>query len=122
MEIVLAQRFEFDPQHLLIPSGVFSQPVVGDHQRAPLRLAQVIQHDHRHFAHPELPRGHHPRVARNDDPVGSDQHGVDEAKFGDRGRDLRHLLLGVRARIPGVGNQPLDGPALNLEIRLHFLM
>jgi len=82
----------------------------------------VIQHDHRRLSQAQFPRGHHARVARNDDPVGPDQHGVDEAKFGDRGRDLRHLLLGVRARIPGVGNQPIDGPPLDVEVGLHFLM
>src|SRR6201986_3354742 len=34
-----------------------------------------------------------------------DQHRVGEAKFTDRGGDLRDLLVAVRARVSGVGDQ-----------------
>jgi hypothetical protein len=34
-----------------------------------------------------------------------DQHRVGEAKFADRGGDLRDLLVAVRARVSGVGDQ-----------------
>ena len=34
-----------------------------------------------------------------------DQHRVGEAKFADRSGDLRDLLVAVRARVSGVGDQ-----------------
>ncbi len=37
----------------------------------------------------------------------------DEAEFEDAGRDLRHLLGGVRARVPGVGQQRGDRARLD---------
>jgi hypothetical protein len=36
-----------------------------------------------------------------------DQHRVGEAKFVDRGGDLRDLLVAVRARVSGVGATPI---------------
>jgi hypothetical protein len=42
-----------------------------------------------------------------------DQHWRDEAEFEDAGRDLRHLLGGVRARVPGVGQQRGDRARLD---------
>src|SRR5581483_1667958 len=96
--------------------------VVGDDERPPLRLAQVIEHDHRNFAEAQLPRGLKACVPGDNHAIRAHEDWICPAKFNDRGRDLRYLLLGVRAGIAGEGNQPLDGPALDLEIRLHFLM
>ena len=42
-----------------------------------------------------------------------DQHRVGEAKFADRGGDLRNLLVAVRARVSGVGDQR-RAPAPNI--------
>jgi hypothetical protein len=44
-----------------------------------------------------------------------DQHRVGEAKFADRGGDLRDLLVAVRARVSGVGDQR-RAPAPNAPI------
>jgi hypothetical protein len=50
-------------------------------------------------------------LSANNSPSGDnavlfvDQHRVGEAKFADRGRDLRDLLVAVRARVSGVGDQ-----------------
>jgi hypothetical protein len=44
-------------------------------------------------------RGAHPAVARDNPALAIDQDRVGEAKFADRGGDLRDLLVAVRARV-----------------------
>jgi hypothetical protein len=46
-------------------------------------------------------------------------HSHVEAELGDRGRDLRDLLVQVRARVGGVGQHPIDRDVLDPEIRPH---
>ena len=46
----------------------------------------------------EQMRGEHPAVAGDNAVLLVDQHRVGEAKFADRGGDLRDLLVAVRAR------------------------
>ena len=50
-------------------------------------------------------RGEHPAVAGDNAVLLVDQHRVGEAKFAHRGGDLRDLLVAVRARVSGVGDQ-----------------
>jgi hypothetical protein len=45
------------------------------------------------------------------------EHRVGEAKFADRGSDLRYLLVGMRASIPGVGDKFRERPPLDLVRR-----
>jgi hypothetical protein len=47
----------------------------------------------------------HSAVAGDNAVLFVDQHRVGEAKFADRGGDLRDLLVAVRARVSGVGDQ-----------------
>jgi hypothetical protein len=123
VELVLSQIDEQPAQQIFIPSRACNgELVVGDDQRPPLRLAQVIEHDHRHFAQAQLARRLKARVTGNDNSVASHQDWICPAEFHDRGCDLRDLLLSMRARIPRVGNQPLKWPALDVEVGLHFLM
>jgi hypothetical protein len=123
VELVLSQIDEQPAQQLFIPSRACNgELVVGDDQRPPLRLAQVIEHDHRHFAQAELARGHDARMTRDDHAVRANQDWIRPAELHDRGCNLRDLLLGMRTRIPGEGNQPVEGPAFDLDICLHFLM
>jgi hypothetical protein len=42
------------------------------------------------------------------------EHRVGEAKFADRGSDLRYLLVAMSASISGVWDQPTDRPPLDL--------
>jgi hypothetical protein len=42
-----------------------------------------------------------------------DQHGRHEAEFENGGRDLRHLLGGMRARVPSIGQQGSDRARLD---------
>jgi hypothetical protein len=50
-------------------------------------------------------RGERPAVAGDNAVLLVDQHRVGEAKFADRSGDLRDLLVAVRARVSGVGDQ-----------------
>ena len=78
--------------------------------RAPLRILSTVT----------LPsartRGEHPAGAGDNAVLFVDQHGVGEAKFADRGGDLRDLLVAVRARVSGVGDQR-RAPAPNNRLR-----
>jgi hypothetical protein len=65
----------------------------------------VRQDDARHLVEAEQTRGEHPAVAGDNAVLFVDQHRVGEAKFADRGGDLRDLLVAVRARVSGVGDQ-----------------
>ena len=116
IEILLTQRCKFGAEQLLVPAGVLGNPVVGDDKRAALCFVQVIEHNHRHLAHAETPCGKQASVAGDDHVVGADQHRVDEAKFRDRGGDLRDLIVRMRPRIAGVRDQPVDRPGLDLEV------
>jgi hypothetical protein len=53
-------------------------------------------------------------VAGDDYPVGSCEDWIDEAEFLDGGGDLRYLLVGVRPRIPSVGNEAIERPEFNV--------
>ena len=117
IEIFLPERFQFHPEHLFIPAGIERQPVVSQHQRAPLRFCQMVQDDNRNFGHAQLAGGQQARVTGNHDPVRCDQERICPAEFPDGRRDLCHLLVGVRARIAHIGQEPIDRPNLNLQMR-----
>jgi hypothetical protein len=66
---------------------------------------------------PEALGGLDPTVAGNDAIVTVDQDLIDEAELADRGRDLGDLLIGVGARVPGIGFQSLYILIANFEIQ-----
>jgi hypothetical protein len=65
----------------------------------------------------ELLRREHAAVPRNQRALFVNEYRDGEAKFADRGSDLRHLFGGMSARVAGIGNQPIDRPALDLVCR-----
>ena len=73
-----------------------------------MRRREVRQDDARHLVEAERMRGEHPAVAGDNAVLFVDQHRVGEAKFTDRGGDLRDLLVAVRARVSG-GSAPRTG-------------
>ena len=79
--------------------------ILGEHIGAALRRREVRQDDARHLVEAEQMGGEHPAVAGNNAVLFVDQHRVGEAKFADRGGDLRDLLVAVRARVSGNGDQ-----------------
>ena len=111
----LVEPMELGPQELVVPTGVFGNPVVGDAERPRLRLAQMLEADHRHGLQLQLSGGQQPAVAGDQHPALVHQAGRVEAEGGDRARDLRHLIVGVRACIGGVGQQPVERPVLDRE-------
>jgi hypothetical protein len=80
-----------------------------------LDLRQVLQHNHRNFAHalrtgrPEAP------FTSNDPAVRPNENWIYEAEFPDRGGDLRHLLGGVGTGVGIARDQPVNRPALDLD-------
>lgn len=75
---------------------------------------EMVEHDHRHDFQPELLRGGESPMACDDDAVAACEDGVGEPELGNAGRDLRHLFVGVGARVAGIGQQLGGGPLLDL--------
>jgi hypothetical protein len=90
--------------------------IVGQHIGALLSLAHVRELDYRHPLQPELAGRQHSSVP-GDDPIRAvHQDGVRPTEFPDTGRDLRHLSIGVGARIAGIGDQLAQRPPGDLQI------
>ena len=104
---------EFRREHLFVPPGVLTDPVVGKDVRALLGFAQMIEHDHRHVLQPKFPRGQQSPVPGDDARVRVHQDRVVEAEFHDARRNLRNLLVRMRAGILGIWHQPLHRPQFN---------
>ena len=98
------QLAQIQRQHLVVPSGVQRQFVVGDDVGAFLRVAQVPQAQAWHVGPSQLPRGQHAPVAGDDAALAIDQHRIGKAELLDAGRDLSHLSIRMRAAVAGVGD------------------
>ena len=116
VEAELGKVGQLEPQQRLVPAGVQGQLVVGEHIGALLRLAHVRELDHRHPLQPELPCRQHPAMPGDDAARAIDQHRVRPAELPDAGRDLRHLGVGVGARIARIGDQLAQRPPGDLQI------
>jgi hypothetical protein len=110
----ILQGGQFDPQHRVIPAGVLGDAVVRDHQGATLRGRQVIEHDDRHDVQPEFLGSGQTTMPSHDDAVAACKDRIGETELGDRRRDLRHLIIGVRARVAGIGHQLGGRPLFDL--------
>ena len=65
---------------------------------------------------PEFPGGQQARVAGDDHAVRADENRIRPPELGDAGGDLRDLLVRMRPRVPGVGNEAVDLTAFHDEI------
>ena len=84
VEALVPQPGQLLRQQLLAPSCLQGELVVGDQVRPLLRLAQVLEPDHRHLGEPELPRRQQPAVAGEDAALLVDQHRVRPAELDHR--------------------------------------
>ena len=105
-------------EHLLVPACIERELVIGDGQGAALDLRQVPQHNHRNFAQAQRPGRPEAPFTSNDLAVRPNENWIYEAEFPDGGGDLRHLLGGVRAGVDVARDQPIHGPALDLDIQI----
>ena len=113
IEALVAEPRQLRRQQRVVPARLQGELVVGHQVRPLLRLAQVLEPDHRHLGEPELPRGEQPAVAGEDAALLVDQHRVGPAEFDHRGRDLIDLRVAVRARVTLVRAQAVDRPELD---------
>ena len=115
IEAVLLERLQFDAQHLLIPSGVERQPVVGQNKRAPLRFGQMVEDDDRDFGHAQFAGGQQAGVAGDDDPIGAGKNWVRPPELGDRwprsGRPVRHYACAHSGRRESASRPATSLPA-----------
>ena len=72
------------------------------------------RHHRRHIGNAELLRPEHTAMPGDQRTLFVNEHRVGEAKFADRGSDLRYLLVAMSASISGIRDQPIDRPPLDL--------
>ncbi|HXE64635.1 MAG TPA: hypothetical protein VN519_13915 [Bryobacteraceae bacterium] len=110
--LVKVRIADVDPICAIAPLGVERDPIgrMGD-QKQRFRIAEQSRHNSRISAvAADQP------VTRDYSVIGVCEDRVRPPKFLDRHRDLIDLRLAVSAGIPFVGLQPLDWPALDLDI------
>jgi hypothetical protein len=117
VEAEALQVTQLKSQQVVVPAGVQRQLVIGDDVGALLRLAQPGKLDDRHRGHPELPCCKQPAVPGDDAVRAIDEDRIGPAELADRSRDLRHLRIGVRARIVGEGSQRRERTVLDGQRR-----
>ena len=71
------------------------------------------EHDHRRLGQPELRRGQHPAVTRDQLAVLGHEAGHGPAELGHAGGELRDLVGAVHLRVLRVGLQALERPLLD---------
>ena len=76
----------------------------------------MFEPNNRRAIETELLGRQQPPVAGDHGSVGVDQHRHRPAKLDDAGREPRHLLVGMGARVAGVGLQSCERPMLDREI------
>ncbi len=113
----LAQVGELDPEQRLVPAGIERELVVGQHVGALLRLRPAAGDHDGDLGQAQLAGGQHAPVAGNQHAALVHQHRHRPAPLAHTGRDLGDLRLAVRARVAGVGHEPLERPTLHLVRR-----
>ena len=79
---------------------------------------QVLQHNHRKFAHAPRPGRPEAPFTSNEPSVRPNENWIYEPECPDGDGNLRHLLGGVRAGVGTPRDQPIHVPALDLEIQI----
>ena len=122
IEAVLLERLQFDAQHLLVPSGVERQPVVGEHQRAPLRFG--VRWSRTMTGTSVIPSFR--AAAKRAWPAMITPSAPTRIGFVHPNSMMLAATCAtcssrVRARVAGVRDQFLNWPLLHLEVGLHKL-
>ncbi len=115
IEAGVLQFGQFDAEQVVIPGGVLADLVVGQDQRAALRVAQVIQRDDRHLGHAQLTSRQQTTVSGDHIVVAIDQDRRAPAEFANAGGDLCDLGLRMLLGIAGIGNQRIDRSVVELQ-------
>ena len=113
VEVLGQQLLQLAGEQRLVPGAELGQLVVGDAVGPPLRLGQVVEHDHRRLGQPELRRRQDAAVPGDHLAVAGDEHRHRPAELRHRAGDLRDLVGAVGLRVPRIGLQALERPRLD---------
>jgi hypothetical protein len=110
VDLLFEQAGQFGIQLLFVPLGILGDLVVGNAEGSNLRVAQVIQDDHRKLWQAQELSPEDPAVAGNNIAMPVDQNGIDHAVVPHTAGNLPNLFSGMGPSIRRVGNQAFDGP------------
>src|SRR4051812_35556084 len=99
-------------QHLDVPPGIESDPIIRKHELALLKLRQAMQFNDRHFREPKLSSCLQPTVPGNQRSSLADKQRIDEAECSDTACDFRELRFTMRTRVAGRRDDVCDRPEL----------
>jgi hypothetical protein len=100
------QLFQLFCQQPVIPDGILSQPIVGNHEGPYLCVAQMIEPDGWYLAEAQIFACQHPALPGYHSERGINQDRHIETKRLDAPRDLPNLPAAVNARILWIERQP----------------
>ena len=95
-------------EQLVVPGRDLGQPVVGDHEGSPLRLAQMLETNGRDFAQSRALGREQPPVACNDATACVDQHRDVETEALDAFGQTTQLPGAMNARVFRTRDQRVD--------------
>ena len=117
-----SQTLQLDLEDLPVPASQLGQPIIGDHIGPALGIGHMVQPNRGDGRATEALGSLDAAVAGNNDVVGVDQDRIVEAEVADRGRDLADLLVGVDARVAGIGFQGFHILIANLQLEVRQLL
>ena len=113
-KVLGGQSLQFESEHVLVPTSIQGELVVGEHERSLLVGGEVAEGYHGHMGIVQLASGHYAPVAGNDPTLGVGQNRVVKSKLRDTGGNLGYLRVGVDAGISRIRNQALYRPPFDL--------
>jgi len=108
IEIEALERLELDAEAPIVPGSELREPVVGDHERAALGLAEMLERDCRDFAEAQSPGGEDAAMARQNGARAVDQNRDVEPEGRNAVGDAGDLAGAMNARVFWIGRQTLD--------------
>jgi hypothetical protein len=116
IELQVFQVQHFEPQQLVVPSGVQRELIVRNQVCFFLRFGQVAEFDAGNRLEAEQSGGGEPPVAGDQAIFAVQQYRIRKPEFLDAGRDLRHLIIRVRPGVSGIWNKAFERPQNDFEV------
>ena len=113
VEAVILQSRQLRRQQGVVPVAIQRDTIIGQPVGPSLRVREVAEPNDRHLLETEPLGREQTAMAGDENTAVIDQARHVESELRNRARDLRDLLVGMRAGVCGIGQQPCERPALD---------